>query len=279
MIIKEGKSNVEYLLIVFVLAIVVGGVTLWQYSEMQKEETTIPEIKLPEEETDGKNCTAADDCVVFGKDGDCNCGCFNKDYSSWQSGGTCFCAAPTSCECTNGKCEGVFEETVDWKTKYGFEIQYPPEAEEKKKGMVMYPSIQLENPFFRIDRLEFEFGRKEVLTKQISTRSEEELNRLLDCDLPNPDFPSPPLTKKKVAINGLEFCLLSFTEHAMAGERAKHYLYSQKKDNDYLLLDFFVFYKILNYPPEPEVSFEESEEGKEIQSIINQTLSTFKFLD
>jgi len=71
----------------------------------------------PEEitEAEAKSCQVDSDCVVFGVDGDCNCGCFNKKYSNWQSGGDCFCAAPTSCKCINGKCEGVFgeDETAD----------------------------------------------------------------------------------------------------------------------------------------------------------------------
>ena len=38
MLIKESKTNVKYLLIVAVLAIVAGGITYWQYLEIQKEE-------------------------------------------------------------------------------------------------------------------------------------------------------------------------------------------------------------------------------------------------
>ena len=60
--------------------------------------------EIPEE---AKNCVSDEDCIVFGESGDCNCGCFNKDYQ-WSSGGECFCAAPASCKCLNGNCEGVF---------------------------------------------------------------------------------------------------------------------------------------------------------------------------
>lgn len=56
-----------------------------------------------------KSCASDDDCVVFGETGDCNCGCFNKN-TQWVSGGDCFCLAPTSCICVNGKCEDVFQE-------------------------------------------------------------------------------------------------------------------------------------------------------------------------
>ena len=65
-------------------------------------------IQIPTEGT--KDCINDDDCVVFGKTGDCNCGCYNKDNLPSGSGGECFCLAPTSCKCVNGKCEGVFEE-------------------------------------------------------------------------------------------------------------------------------------------------------------------------
>ncbi len=56
-----------------------------------------------------KSCITDEDCIVFGETGDCNCGCFNKDYQAWTPGGKCFCAAPISCKCVNGICEGVFE--------------------------------------------------------------------------------------------------------------------------------------------------------------------------
>jgi len=55
-----------------------------------------------------KECVADLDCVVFGEDGDCNCGCYNKDVLPSGNGGACFCAAPKSCECVDGICEGIF---------------------------------------------------------------------------------------------------------------------------------------------------------------------------
>ena len=56
-----------------------------------------------------KLCGEDEDCVVFGKTGDCNCGCYNKQALPQDSGGECFCAAPTSCKCVSEACEGVFE--------------------------------------------------------------------------------------------------------------------------------------------------------------------------
>lgn len=57
-------------------------------------------------EIEPKSCEIDSDCVVFGEDGDCNCGCFNKDYK-WEKQGDCFCAAPEACKCVDGTCEQV----------------------------------------------------------------------------------------------------------------------------------------------------------------------------
>ncbi len=54
-------------------------------------------------------CNLDSDCVVFGEDGDCNCGCYLVDDLPLDSDGECFCAAPKACECVSGKCEGIFE--------------------------------------------------------------------------------------------------------------------------------------------------------------------------
>ena len=55
-------------------------------------------------------CEEDSDCVVFGQDGDCNCGCYTQATLPEDSGGKCFCAAPTSCKCVDNKCEGVYGE-------------------------------------------------------------------------------------------------------------------------------------------------------------------------
>ncbi len=54
------------------------------------------------------DCEFDSDCSAFGKDGECNCGCYNKEMMPTSSGGACFCAAPTLCKCIEGKCEGIF---------------------------------------------------------------------------------------------------------------------------------------------------------------------------
>ncbi len=83
-----------------VVVVIVG---YWFYQRTSKS----PEITGLET----KSCEVDSDCVVFGKDGDCNCGCFNNEYQ-WEKEGNCFCAAPKSCQCAAGECKEVFEESV-----------------------------------------------------------------------------------------------------------------------------------------------------------------------
>ena len=125
--ITQGKTNLKYILIVVVLAVIVGGgILAWQYwCPIEKPQP----IEESEDETAGKNCVDDDDCLVFGETGDCNCGCFNKNYQ-WQPGGKCFCATPTSCKCINGKCEGVFEESKEEAIKKLFAEKYDKEVSE-----------------------------------------------------------------------------------------------------------------------------------------------------
>ena len=60
------------------------------------------------EELGSKGCEIDSDCVVFGEEGDCNCGCYNRYDFPPDGGGDCFCAAPESCECVVGICGDVF---------------------------------------------------------------------------------------------------------------------------------------------------------------------------
>ncbi|MFA6437395.1 MAG: hypothetical protein WC242_04485 [Candidatus Paceibacterota bacterium] len=54
-------------------------------------------------------CTDDTDCVLFGKTGECNCGCYHKENLPEKTNLKCFCQAPTSCKCFENQCEGVFE--------------------------------------------------------------------------------------------------------------------------------------------------------------------------
>lgn len=55
-------------------------------------------------------CNKSNDCSLFGSDGDCNCGCYLKSNLPKNTGGKCFCKAPSSCQCVQDKCQPVFNE-------------------------------------------------------------------------------------------------------------------------------------------------------------------------
>jgi len=96
-------------IIAMIIVIVLVGLGYWAYqSAIVPEETTIEGSRI---------CISAEDCVVFGETGDCNCGCYNKDNLPSSTGGECFCQAPNSCKCTAGMCEGVFKENQQIETK------------------------------------------------------------------------------------------------------------------------------------------------------------------
>ncbi len=59
--------------------------------------------------TSNRYCAKDSDCVVFGEDGDCNCGCYNIRRLPTDTGGRCFTLAPDSCVCENNTCIGVYE--------------------------------------------------------------------------------------------------------------------------------------------------------------------------
>lgn len=120
--------------ILLILAVLVGGFTIWQYQEMEKEtfdqeETIIPEKKKvcshDNQEYCDKSCESDDDCAFS-----CYLDCYNKHQEvifpdpPWPTCGL------FSCQCLDGKCE-VFDETVNWEIymneEYGFEMKYSPE--------------------------------------------------------------------------------------------------------------------------------------------------------
>lgn len=90
-------------IIAIIIIIILAGLGYWVY-----QSTFAPEEEVVSEGS--KNCVNDDDCIVFGKTGDCNCGCYNKNNLPSGTGGECFCLAPDSCKCVEGLCEGVFEE-------------------------------------------------------------------------------------------------------------------------------------------------------------------------
>jgi len=104
---KKVPSSIAFSIIIF-LVVLVGSYTWWQFAEIRAEEADVPQVKRPERaEVEAESCFIDEDCIVFGEDGDCNCGCFNKSHN-WKAEGACFCAAPNSCECVDGKCEEIY---------------------------------------------------------------------------------------------------------------------------------------------------------------------------
>ncbi len=111
-------------IVTIIVIIIVAGLGYWIYqSTLAPEEEAISE--------GSKNCVNDNDCVVFGETGDCNCGCYNKDNLPSGTGGECFCAAPTSCKCIEGLCEGVFEEKQGVLPEEGKEEEVVFEEEEE----------------------------------------------------------------------------------------------------------------------------------------------------
>lgn len=94
---------------IIIMMIVLAACYLMSQSISAPENGRVSET----EEDETKECTEDNDCIVFGETGDCNCGCFHKDNLPSDTGGECFCAAPDSCECVEGKCEEVFEDNPE----------------------------------------------------------------------------------------------------------------------------------------------------------------------
>ena len=117
----KRKINIKEVIVIIIILIIVG---IFIFYSLEKEPVACTaDAKLCPDGTYvsrvapdcnfapcpiSKVCEIDSDCMVFGEDGDCNCGCYNKDALPQDSGGACFCAAPTSCECVEEVCEGVF---------------------------------------------------------------------------------------------------------------------------------------------------------------------------
>ncbi len=95
--------------VIIIIIVVLGSYYLMKQSISAPEEG----MPLEEEQDITEECTEDDNCVVFGQDGDCNCGCYGKDNLPTETGGECFCAVPDFCKCIDNKCEGVFEDNQE----------------------------------------------------------------------------------------------------------------------------------------------------------------------
>ncbi|MFH1841463.1 MAG: hypothetical protein ABH800_01755 [Candidatus Nealsonbacteria bacterium] len=106
--------------------LIIIGVGYWVY-----QPGSITPASTPNSSDEDKVCLVDDDCVVFGKTGDCNCGCYNKNSFPAEIVEGCFCVAPTSCKCVNGKCEGIFVSTFNECVNEGGNVleSYPRQCE------------------------------------------------------------------------------------------------------------------------------------------------------
>ena len=106
-------------IIAIIIIVIIGVFGYWFFQSAPEPQ------EINEEEA--KACEIDSDCLVFGKDGDCSCGCFNKKHD-WEAEGACFCAAPVSCKCVEGKCKDVFEESREVAIKNLFAEKYDKEV-------------------------------------------------------------------------------------------------------------------------------------------------------
>jgi hypothetical protein len=162
----KGKTNWKYILIVVILAVIVGGGTLW-YAKSSEKPYQLIEIKKSEKVSFEQlsTCNIDSDCILVSHK---SCGgmikiSINKKYESLynstpkfqdSTGEICKTRGisydeqkqiiegqtPMESLCLNGKCRPKYvEETANWKTyrneEYGFEIKYPDGLSPK-----VYPS-------------------------------------------------------------------------------------------------------------------------------------------
>jgi len=98
---------------IIIVIVIVAGLYFMGQSILAPEDGEVSQEDEENKGDESQECIDDSYCVVFGETGDCNCGCYHKDNLPSETGGECNCAAPDSCKCVDGKCEGVFEGEVD----------------------------------------------------------------------------------------------------------------------------------------------------------------------
>ncbi|MCD6550456.1 hypothetical protein J7K24_02835 [bacterium] len=199
---NKGISTPRALSIILILAIIVGIFTFWQYSEIQKEETNLPEVKIP------------DKTIVLEEE---------KEATSTQP------QESTSTEEID---------TSNWKTykneEYGFEIKYP---EDLKEIELKYISQSDWPPEIKVKDAGSDFNCSTLNMGPVAgpqPRPEDFVDPSFARNHPN-------VYQEKVVINTSIYCKLSGVSCGM-GSCEKELEYVTSKDNKHISLSFSIGY-------------------------------------
>jgi hypothetical protein len=104
MLIRQGKANISYLLVIVVLAVIMAGIICWQCSKMQDEDIGGGEINILQKNNKRFYCQTVEDCTKYST---CSEECVNKDYEKDNPYDGPGCGVPWrfGCRCENNKCE------------------------------------------------------------------------------------------------------------------------------------------------------------------------------
>lgn len=268
MLIKQGKTNVKYLLIVVILAAVVGGGTLGYLKYFYEPETVLPptisslqtfSTKEECKEKTGCECDfVACDYIPPGKTIEEVCG---KDFKKgWQ------CIKPRE------------DETADWKTyrneEYGFEIKYPNDlnlfSDRPTGGLNLWSTYWSFPEPYKQDSKLYGIG----LSVRVDDR--------------------PCHSGEKIMRNGINFDKRITDTGAQNPERIQIIIYGTPKNDACYTISLNWDYspsKLRVYNPDT-LGYEEADEDlrkkieaqtidneKKILSIFDRILSTFRFLE
>jgi eight-cysteine-cluster-containing protein len=131
--ITQGKTNIKYILIVVILAVIVG-IGSWWFWRLRFEEKPVSvcgpsgNVFWVDVKNCNKSCQINDDCIFT-----CGCGAINKNEICHHEGVKYKCIdRDVKCEnniCVAGEEKATKDETSDWKIykdkKYNFEFKYP----------------------------------------------------------------------------------------------------------------------------------------------------------